>query len=438
LEQIQIDFLSSDFLGVGIAPNGKKISYPYTLPGDIVSVELIKKRSRPNRYRLVDFIHKNSWSDARCSYFGECGGCAGQHIAYSEQCEVKFSPLKKAFSEVLGISLQSQSASEIYHYRSRMDFSVFPGPKIGLRARGDFRRIIDINFCHIQSEFANTELENVRKLLAEFSHYPWDRRSEAGGLKYVTLRKAKFTDDNISIFTFTEGFETTDDFDAFCKRTLELLNGQNIIFCFNRVKSEVSAMGRAQVLKGKDSFTENIMGTTFQVPFDSFFQPNPAGFLPILDFIKSRLPESKTSLTDLFCGNGFFATILGTEFSKINGYELTPSSIEIAKKTLLEIFPTKTTNASVVNLFQNTEGIEADADGVLVLDPPRAGAGAKVNQWIKEFGPRDVFYVSCNPYSQLEDTKQFISHYDALDCLLIDPYPHTPHCESVIHLRRKS
>lgn len=438
MEQIQIDSLTPDFLGVGIAPNGKKVSYPYTLPGDILSVEFSKKKSRPGRYRFINFLNQMERSTVKCEHFSECGGCAGQHILYEDQCNLKFSPIKKLFSETLNLDFDSQISNDIYHYRSRMDFSVFPGPTIGLRARGNFKRVINVKCCFIQSEWANEELTLVRQLVNEFSHFPWDRRDENGGLKYVTLRKAKFTEDNMSILTFTDGFSSHIDFENFKNRTLQLLSAKNIIFCFNRVKSEVSASGNSIVIRGMESYRENILGINFMVPFDSFFQPNPLGFLPILNFITTRLPEKKTSLTDLFCGNGFFASIFGSSFSKINCYELTPSSIEIAKKTLSTLFPGKEIHADVVNLFQDTSKLTSDPDGVLILDPPRAGAGASVNQWIAQNGPKDLFYVSCNPYSQAEDLRHFISEYEPISSLLIDPYPHTPHCESVIHLRRKT
>ncbi len=438
MEQIQIDYLTADFLGVGTSPNGRKISYPYTLPGDLVSVEYTKKKSRPGRYRLVDFIYKHEWTEVRCPHFSDCGGCAGQHIKYSQQCDLKFEPIQNLFKKELDIEFETKSSEETFHYRSRMDFSVFPGPTIGLRARGNFRRVIDINKCYIQSNWANEELMKIRTLLSEFSYFPWDRRSEIGGLKYVTLRKAKFTSDSMTIFTFTEGFASHPEYEAFKERALQLLGAENILNCFNRVKSEVSASGNLEILKGHSTYKEEILRVPFQVPFDSFFQPNPAGFLPILNFIKTRMPKERSSLTDLFCGNGFFATIFGQSFPVIRCYELTASSIDVAKNNLRTLFPEKEIEATVVNLFQDTSLLRSDPKGILILDPPRAGAGAKVNDWIRQSGPQDLFYVSCNPYSQLEDLKQYRDIYEPIASLLLDPYPHTPHCESVVHLRRKN
>ncbi|EMP09423.1 tRNA (Uracil-5-)-methyltransferase domain protein, partial [Leptospira interrogans serovar Pyrogenes str. 200701872] len=68
-----------------------------------------------------------------------------------------------------------------------------------------------------------------------------------------------------------------------------------------------------------DSYKELVCGKEFRVPFDSFFQPNPEGFPPILDFIEKEIPDSFDHLVDLFCGSGFFSRIFAHKFLKITG-----------------------------------------------------------------------------------------------------------------------
>ncbi|WP_411821977.1 class I SAM-dependent RNA methyltransferase [Leptospira sp. 'Mane'] len=437
MDKIIIESLTSDFLGQGTAPNGKKVSFPYALPGDELAIEITAKRRRQKKIRLVGYISRAKWEGVLCEHFGTCGGCSAQHISYDKQTEIKFEPILSSFSKEVSIDLKSIPAKTIFHYRSRMDFSVFPGPKIGLRAKGNFRHVVDVLHCSIQTQWANEELQRTRNIIEKFPNLPWDRRDERGGLKYVTIRKARFTGESTIIFTFTEGFESEPDHDLFLEETKTNLQSDNIIFCYNRVKSEVSAQGRSTILRGKGGHTETIQGKNFFVPFDSFFQPNPEGFLPILDFIRDRLPKDKPALIDLFCGNGFFSLLFGKGFGSIHCFELTPSSIDTAKQLLGEEFPDAEIDAQVTNLFMNAEALPKIPKGVLILDPPRAGCGKKVAEWIRDFGPEDVFYVSCNPESQKEDIKIFLASYTAKDGILIDPYPHTPHTESVIHFQRK-
>ncbi|MGE8722080.1 class I SAM-dependent RNA methyltransferase [Leptospira terpstrae] len=438
MDKVIVESLDSDFSGIVTAPNGKKVNIFFVYPGDELTVEYVKRRPRQRSLRIQETIRNHDWKLVKCNVFGECGGCTGQHINYTEQLELKFTPILTAFQKDLGITINPIPSEQIYEYRSRMDFSVFPGPVIGQRQRGNFRKVVPITTCSIQSSWANTALKDVQIVLNKMPEIIWDRRSEEGGLKYLTIRKAQNTNDGILIFTFTDGYESHPSMESFRKLCLDSLSQESLLFCYNRPKSEVSAFGRPEVLRGKSTFTENVLGQNFQVPFDSFFQPNPNGFLPILTFIKDRLPKSCENLIDLFCGNGFFSLLYGDSFQNVDGYELTESSIEIATKTFHENYPDKSHSFQIANLFMSTELLKHKENATLILDPPRAGAGKLVTQWIRDFGPKYVFYVSCNPYSQKEDVSVFLSQYDFVDGILIDPYPHTPHTESVLFFQRKS
>ncbi|MCG6153286.1 class I SAM-dependent RNA methyltransferase [Leptospira bandrabouensis] len=438
MDKVIVESLDSDFSGIVTTPNGKKVNVFFVYPGDELHVEYVKRRPRQRSLRIQETIRNHDWKLVKCKVFGECGGCTGQHINYEEQLNLKFTPIINSFHKDLGIIIRPLPSEKIYEYRSRMDFSVFPGPTIGQRQRGNFRKVVPISNCSIQSTWANQALKDVQNVLNQMPEVIWDRRSEEGGLKYLTIRKAQNTGDGILIFTFTDGYESHTLMDQFRNQCLESLTQDSLLFCYNRPKSEVSAFGRPEILRGKSTFEEVVLGKTFHIPFDSFFQPNPNGFLPILSFIKERLPKTSENLIDLFCGNGFFSLLYGDSFTNVDGYELTESSIEIASKTFQENHPNKSFSFQITNLFMTTELLKTKENTTLILDPPRAGAGKLVNQWIRDFGPEYIFYVSCNPYSQKEDVSVFISKYDFVDGILIDPYPHTPHTESVLFFRRKS
>lgn len=437
LDKVIVESLDSDFSGIVTAPNGKKVNVFFTYPGDELIVEYVKRRPRQRSLRINKTIRNHDWNLVKCNVFGECGGCTGQHIDYKEQLNLKFSPIIDGFQKDLGISIQSIPSEQIYEYRSRMDFSVFPGPIIGQRQRGNFRKVVPITSCSIQSNWANQALKDVQSVLNQMPEIIWDRRSEEGGLKYLTIRKAQNTNDGILIFTFTDGYESHPSMENFRKLCLNSLTQESLLFCYNRPKSEVSAFGRPEILRGKSTFIESVLGKSFEIPFDSFFQPNPKGFLPILSFIKERLPKTGKNLIDLFCGNGFFSLLYGDSFEHIDGYELTESSIEIASQTFQRTYPNKSHSFQIANLFMSIEPLKERDNATLILDPPRAGAGKLVNQWIRDFGPVYVFYVSCNPYSQKEDVSIFLPQYDFVDGIIIDPYPHTPHTESVLFFQRK-
>lgn len=438
VETIRITSLTKEFLGRGINSKGQNLDFPYLLIGDEVQIEPVKRRPKSRSHKTIEIQRNTEWSDVRCEYFGECGGCVGQHLNYKTQLNLKFSPIQKLYLDHFGIELQEAPAQQIYEYRTRMDFSIFPGPKIGLRQRGNFRRIVSIEDCKIQSVKSNETLRETWALLREIPTIIWDRYAEDGGLKYVTIRKAQNTDEELLIFTFTEGYQSNELHSQLISLVAKMISCPNIVFCYNRKKSEVSCQGELFVVRGKSSYREHLFGRDFEIPFDSFFQPNPNGFLPILAFIQDYLADTTDSLIDLFCGSGFFSKLFGGGKQKIYGYEVTPSSIAEANLFFSKNFPNRETHFSVQNLFQNVEGLPKLKNGSLILDPPRSGAGALVCEWLKNEGPLEVFYVSCNPYSQWEDLKVILLSYDLIDGVITDPYPHTPHIETVVYLRRKT
>lgn len=197
-----MESLDSDFSGIVTAPNGKKVNVFFVYPGDELHVEYVKRRPRQRSLRIQETIRNHDWQLVKCNVFGECGGCTGQHISYKEQLELKFTPILNSFQKDLGISIKPIPSEQIYEYRSRMDFSVFPGPIIGQRQRGNFRKVVPITSCSIQSDWANKALKDVQTVLNQMPDVIWDRRSEDGGLKYLTIRKAQNTEDGILIFTF--------------------------------------------------------------------------------------------------------------------------------------------------------------------------------------------------------------------------------------------
>lgn len=115
----------------------------------------------------------------------------------------------------------------------------------------------------------------------------WDRRSEEGGLKYLTIRKAQNANDGILIFTFTDGYESHPSMENFRNLCLNSLTQESLLFCYNRPKSEVSAFGRPEILRGKSTFIESVLGKSFEIPFDSFSNPIPMVFCQSFRLLKN-------------------------------------------------------------------------------------------------------------------------------------------------------
>lgn len=442
MDTIQIDIditdVSKELEGIGVH-DGRQYKVRYTNVGDKARLEVKPKRKK-SYYVLDKFFCPENLDRPKCKHFKSCGGCAAQHIDYSLQFQYKTNSIAQEFLEKFQISVDLSLATSIYHYRSRMDFAVFP-EKIGLHASKRFNQIVDIDYCYLQSDWANQELSSLRDLVQKHPDIAYNRDTGQGFLKYITLRKAQFTDSSISIFTFTTEYENSLDKNLFIEEVLKHSNAENIVFCYNNKKSEVSAQGKPEIIKGVSYFIEEVLGHKIHINFNSFFQANPKAFYPILNFIQNKLNNlSNVRLIDFYSGVGFFSAVLGERFDELYGFDFVESSIQEANTNLKRLYPTKKIHFSVIDLVQlkNVENFVQinDKDSIAILDPPRAGLGRKLIEFLLCTNIQNIFYVSCNPETMLLDLKMLSPTYTIQNVLITDPFPHTSHLESVAHLMR--
>ena len=81
LVEVEIRGLAAEGDGLGRGPDGRVIFVPFTLPGDRVLARITQRRERFARARLEKLLTPGRGRvEARCPAFGECGGCAWQHV----------------------------------------------------------------------------------------------------------------------------------------------------------------------------------------------------------------------------------------------------------------------------------------------------------------------------------------------------------------------
>ncbi len=434
LSSVLIEGISNQLTGYGFV-DGRKVDFSYASIGDTIHFETLGRGKR--KYHKVLEKKTSNHRNPGCEYFTICGGCKARHLSYEDQFKYKTEHLYKYYIENYKIELIFQPSFQTEEYRNRMDFAVFP-QAIGLRQEGNFRKIVDVQECKIQSPLSNKELSSIRSYLAPFAY---NRKTGEGYLKYITLRLS-LEGELTTILTFTSLFRGS-EWESKMIREFPLISyAKNIIFCYNRPQAEVSAVGESLVVKGKEFFQEKIMGKVMNVPFDSFFQPNVLGFKPILEFIQNSLQGSQHKrMLDLFCGSGFFSVLFGEFFEEIYGYDIVPSSIQKALDRCIQEYPNKKVHFQVLDLLATKEStlfFEETKDTILFLDPPRNGLGVGLAKKIGEGRFSSIFYVSCNPESQRNDLEVLKENFKISRGLITDPYPHTPHLESVLLLERKN
>jgi len=382
---------------------GRVIFVPYTIPGETVRVEMAETHKRWAHARLLEILEPSPYRvEPPCPYFGldRCGGCQFQHIAYEAQAEFKRQVVVDQLARVGG--LQNANVQEIigaaepWGYRNHAQFSVTAEGWLGFLT-ADTHDVIPVEECLILEPY----LDDLWSAL----DMKWPQ------LHRLSLRCGAATGDLMAIFELDhyEDFDIEVDFPVSC--VILLADGETV------------------VLMGNGYLTERVAERDYRISAGSFFQVNSAGAEALVQRVHDYLGPSKNdALMDLYCGVGLFCLALANEVGHVLGVEADPSAIADFKH-----------NAQGMDHVELAEGkaqailphLDERVD-LLVLDPPRSGAGKQVVNEIARLGPRRLSYVSCDPATLARDARYFIDcGYSLREVQPIDLFPQTYHVESV-------
>jgi tRNA/tmRNA/rRNA uracil-C5-methylase (TrmA/RlmC/RlmD family) len=146
-------------------------------------------------------------------------------------------------------------------------------------------------------------------------------------------------------------------------------------------------------------------------------------------------PDPGERVLDLYAGAGAFTAMLADAVGAtgtVVGLESAPAAVADAAANLAELPWAKVERARVT--AKSVSGVLPEPD-VVVLDPPRAGAGRDVVRAIVELRPRTVGYVSCDPATLARDVAVAAEQGWRLTTLrAFDAFPMTQHVECVAAL----
>jgi tRNA/tmRNA/rRNA uracil-C5-methylase (TrmA/RlmC/RlmD family) len=191
------------------------------------------------------------------------------------------------------------------------------------------------------------------------------------------------------------------------------------------------------VLEGPDRVREHAVGRQWELAASGFWQVHPAAADTlarcVLDFLA---PAPGETALDLYAGAGLFAGVLAEGVGPtghVLAVEADPQAAADARANLALPAPTdavvEVREGRVTAGLLGGLGIRPD---VVVLDPPRAGAGPEVMTAVLALRPRAVAYVSCDPAALARDLRAAVDAGWRLAGLrAFDCFPMTQHVETV-------
>ncbi|SCL31172.1 23S rRNA m(5)U-1939 methyltransferase [Micromonospora nigra] len=192
--------------------------------------------------------------------------------------------------------------------------------------------------------------------------------------------------------------------------------------------------GRSRTVSGPDRVRERAAGREWTLPASSFWQVHPAAADTLVGAVLALTdPQPGETAWDLYGGAGLFAAALAGrvgDAGRVTLVEAAGDGVTAARENLRDLPGVEVVAARVETALARRR-ITGPVD-VVVLDPPRAGAGARVVREIVAADPRAVAYVACDPAAFARDVRTFTGLGWRLAALRgYDLFPMTQHVELV-------
>ncbi|QER42459.1 23S rRNA (uracil(1939)-C(5))-methyltransferase RlmD [Thermodesulfobacterium sp. TA1] len=416
--------------GLGRLPDGKVLFVPYSLPGELVKVKIVKDFGDYAEADLIDLLEPSpERRDPLCPYYGVCGGCQFQHAVYQAQLNLKKTILYETFAragwkEEVPLEGVVPSPKEFF-YRNRLRLHVeAESLKMGFVKRKS-HEVLRIERCLLAEEVLN------QVLLSLYQTPSWLRLSTYS--KRIKIESSPL--DGKATLIFWTAFRPN-------KQDLEELSSlPQLKASFYWMKGrhpegpfpEDASFGGRRLFQGPEQLV-------YYVQPGVFVQTNWGINLAIIETIKSWGLDCETVL-DLHCGMGNFVLALLSEgITKALGVDTDLRAIEDGLYTAerngingrLDLRQMSSTEA----LYQAIkQGEEFD---LMVLDPPRGGC-KEILRFLPEVNRKYLVYVSCDAPTLARDLKILKDlGYVLKKVYLFDMFPQTYHFEVLSLLEKKA
>ncbi|HLR71777.1 MAG TPA: 23S rRNA (uracil(1939)-C(5))-methyltransferase RlmD, partial [Pseudogracilibacillus sp.] len=280
----------------------------------------------------------------------------------------------------------------------------------------------------------------VAQWAREYDLPSYNKLTHEGLLRDVMVRQSFATGELMLAIFATKAPEDVKGIDGLIQRVqAKCPQVKSLMWMENRDWADRTQAESIHVLLGRDFIYEELAGYKYRLWFDTFFQTNPMQAEKLVNIaLEMARPQASETMIDLFCGVGTFSLPFADRVKQLAGIEIVEMSIESAKRNAKDnglmntYFLAKDARRGMDKVLQNF-----GRPDLLLLDPPRSGAGGKVMRRIGRSQANRVIYVSCNPHSFATDIKELEPFgYTLKTVQPVDMFPQTFHIELVALLEK--
>ena len=363
--------------------DGAVIFVRHAIPGEKCTIQITSTGSSFNRADVVSVEAPSEFRvQAPCSFAHRngCGGCDFQHISVEHQRTLKSDVIAEQFSRIakMDLRVEVEEVGESTHWRTRAIATTDRNGKLGFY-KSRSHSIAPVTDCIICVEGMNFNEIASRDLKGDIRV---EISASNTGERSIALAPAR---------------------------------GEE----------------KARLTEGPAVLHENVLGRTLEVSQESFWQSHKKApevlTQAVLEFAQLKFGEH---VLDLYCGVGLFSAAILEAVGPTGHVDLIEGS-KVATADAGRNF------AAFSNITIATGDVakllpRITAADVVVLDPPRDGAGKEAVAHIARLAPRAIVYVACDPAALARDTAYLADHsYSLVKVRAFDLFPMTHHIECV-------
>ncbi len=440
--------------------NDLVIFVPYVVPGDVVDLQIKRKK---NKYAEAEAVNFHEYSSTRavpfCQHYGICGGCKWQVLPYAEQIKYKQKQVEDNLRRIGKIELPEISpilgSAKTEFYRNKLEFTfsdkrwlTYEEVKqevkydqmnaVGFHIPGAFDKVLAIEKCWLQNDISNRIRNAVRDYAYEHNYSFINLRSQEGMLRNMIIRTSSTGELMVIIICkIVEDSEMT-----LFKQLLQYVADTfpeitSLLYIINNKCNDTINDLDVYVFKGNDHIFEEMEGLRFKVGPKSFYQTNSEQAYNLYKIARDFAGLTGNELVyDLYTGTGTIDNFVSRQACQVIGIEYVPEAIEDAKVNaeINGIDNTLFFAGDMKDMLTQEFINEYGRPDVIITDPPRAGMHQDVVDVILFAEPKRIVYVSCNPATQARDLQLLDVKYKVKAVQPVDMFPHTHHVENVVLL----
>ncbi|MBQ7156525.1 MAG: 23S rRNA (uracil(1939)-C(5))-methyltransferase RlmD, partial [Bacteroidaceae bacterium] len=344
LENITITAVAAE--GKALARVDDKVVFvPYVVPGDVVDLQVKKKK---NSYMEAVAVKIHEYSPLRdtpfCQHYGVCGGCKWQCLKYEEQLKAKQQQVYDNLTRIGKVELPEfmpiLGSKKTREYRNKLEYG-FSNKRwltedevrqdvkydvmdaVGFHITGAFDKILDIEKCHLMDDLQNKIRNDIREYALKNGLVFYDLRQNAGLLRSMMMRNSNTGEFMLLVQFRIETAEEKEQAMALMQHLADTFPEiTSLLYVDNHKANDTFGDQEVHCFKGTDFIYETMEDLKFKVGPKSFYQTNTDQAYELYSVARSFADLTGNELVyDLYTGTGTIANFVAKKARKVIGIE---------------------------------------------------------------------------------------------------------------------